>query len=220
MRNLLLTLIALWVCSPLFSQTKKMEIKFSIGPSVAIIYPIIKNHYYPIAGYSAGAAFQYNFTKNMGVNIGIDFEEKGAHYTDNRFPPGLGTTRVFNLKYDYISIPINYIAFFGKKVQFFMEGGGYIAFLFANNITKYDNSTNTVIKTSVIKYSQTIDAGITMGLGLSIPIKKRLAITIAAKNKLGLVNTSKENILYDRPTKMNATSFLVGMNYKFGKAIK
>ena len=61
-----------------------------------------------------------------------------------------------------------------------------------------------------------LDLGITSGLGTAIQIDENFGLTLEIRNSVGLLNTSKLEIVDDGTIKTNNTSFLIGIKVWLG----
>lgn len=220
LRSFYFGLILLTICGTIYGQTNKFDIGIESSPSLTFIYgnDIIDNNHKPTIGYSGGLFFQYNFKKVVSLRTNISYERKGSVFTSqatdmNGNPLGEITT---NTNFDYLTLPILVRATFGKKVQFFVNAGPYFGYLIKQTfVSKGDNiQTTTSDNTSLFKR---LDTGLSTGLGLSVPIKTKFALSFEVRNNLGLYNLSVFPVANNGTIKTNSTNFLLGFTYKLGQ---
>ncbi len=196
-----------------FAQDKKLEFGIEGGPNISVIYPV--NGYTKIGiGFKAGVSFGFNFSKIFSLRTNISFERKVATYDAIQFADEEGMfwgTVKGHTNYDYLVLPVLIRAGFGKKVRCFANLGPYIGYLIQAKgpyvpITYSPNPNETYIFTD--NYAKKIDFGFTAGIGLTIPLGDKLAISLEARNDLSL-----QSFLENSPTKLNTTNLLVGFSY-------
>lgn len=195
-------------------QNNKFSIGAEGGPSLIFLYgDNDKTHLW--IGFSGGSSFQCNFNKTISLYTSISYERKGFSdrimLTNNIGQP-IGNFRMY-ANYDYLTMPVLFRATFGEKISFFMNTGPYVAFLLKN--TTIIKNPNDPIKTNSTENFKRIDMGFTIGMGISIPVENNLAITIEARDNIGLLNTIKPE--FQGTFKTQSTNLLLGIEYRFGK---
>jgi hypothetical protein len=201
------------------SQTNKFEIGAEGGPSLIFIHgnEILEKYHDPSLGFAGGISFQYNFYKILSLRTGLSYERKGC-WAKFKVSDVLGqiTGEATNhTNYDYITIPILLRATFCKKVKFFINVGPYFGYLIqCISVTKGDDVPYT--KWNYTSQMKRFDAGITTGIGLIIPIRKKFAISLEARNNMGLYNVSALPVYHDGSIINNSTNLLFGFTYRFG----
>jgi hypothetical protein len=203
-----------------YGQTNKFDMGVEAGPSIIFQYgnDVLKESHRPMIGFMGGIFFQYNFKKIISLRTNIAFERKGSVFNSpvldtNGYTIGEATT---HSNFDYITLPMLVRASFGKRIQYFINVGPYFGFLIKQTfVTKGDiYPTSTVDKT---RYFNRLDMGLTLGVGLIIPIKSTFTFSIEARNNLGLINLLDTFILNNGTVNNNSTNLIVGFAYKFGK---
>jgi hypothetical protein len=195
------------------AQDRKVEIGATAAPSLTFLYgnDIAQNTGQTI-GFAAGASFQYNFTRLISLHTEILYERKGnggkVTYTDAVGNPTF--TRYVFQNIDYVSIPVLARVSVGKKVKFIAEAGPYVGIFAQAAQDIHDPLTNKI-------YLKKIDAGASVGLGISIPIKDKFAFNIEARNNTGLLNISTLPVYHDGTLRTNTTNLLFSFIYKIGK---
>ncbi len=220
LKALYLLLLYFTVVVTAYGQTNKLEIGVEGSPSLIFLYgnEFIANNHKPSIGFTGGVFFQFNFKKTFSLRTNIAFERKGnalnADDITNEFGDPLGKIKL-NTHLNYLTLPILARATFGKKIQFFINAGPYFGYLINESVVfKGKNILTTNSNTSLYKR---FDTGIATGLGLSIPIKSKFAISFETRNNLGLYNISALPIVNNETIKTNSTNFLFGFTYKFGQ---
>ncbi len=222
-----LVLIILIIGERAHSQINKYDMGLEGSPSLTFLRgslsylgvpDFIDNNHTATIGFSSGIFFQYNLSKVVSLRTNIAFERKGSILTSqvptiNGIPFGEVT---INTNFDYLTLPILVRTSFGEKVDFFVNVGPYFSYLLKQtSISKGENiPTTTTDNTSL---SNRFDAGISTGLGLSVPIKTNFAFSFEARNNLGLYNVSAVGEIYNEAIKTNSTNLFFGFAYKFGQ---
>jgi hypothetical protein len=221
-KSLFFGLLILTVGEITYGQTNKFDIGVEGSPSLIFLRgnDFIDNNHKPTIGFSGGLFFQFNFKKVVSLRTNIAFERKGSVLTSQTTdmygnPLGEITT---NTNFDYLTLPILVRATFGKKVQYFVNAGPYFGYLIKQTfVSKGDNiPTTTSDNTSLDKR---FDTGISIGLGLSVPIKSKFAFSFELRNNLGLYNVSAVPVGNNGTVKTNSTNFLLGFTCKLGQRI-
>lgn len=196
-----------------FAQDKKLEFGIEGGPNISVIYPV--HGYTKIGiGFKAGVSFGFNFSKIFSLRTNISFERKVATYDEIYFTDEEGESLGIvkgHTNYDYLVLPVLIRAGFGNKVRCFANLGPYIGYLIQAKFhyvpsTYSPNTNETYIFTD--NYAKKIDFGFTAGIGLTIPLCDKLAISLEARNDLSLQSFWEKSSF-----KLNTTNLLVGLSY-------
>jgi hypothetical protein len=212
-KAIILTVIALTLGTA-YSQTKSFDIVIEGGPGLAFfgstlgIYP----NFQPNIGLTGGISLQKKIQEHISIRAGLAFERKGSKNGEFPFTDEFGNisgTGSGQTNLDYFILPVLFRASLGKKVQLIVDFGAYFGYLVkgvlsvsGTNIPEYfgDGEFN-------ITYDcKRIDIGASTGLGLSIPVKPKLAILLDIRSNLGLVKFNGIN-------RTVSTNFLLGCSY-------
>jgi hypothetical protein len=197
----------------LIAQIKKFNIGIEAGPGFTYLRGNeFSNDYNKIAigGYSFGFTFQYNFSKVLSFKSNIDYEKKGAidHIPatdDNGTQIG---TLTFHENFNYFAIPLLLQLCKGNNIKFYLNAGPYIAYLIQQNSVMEEFNEFQELRLEQTENYNRIDYGLAAGLGFEVPIKDKLSLTMALRNKLGFHNVSK---VHDGGIKLNSTNLLMGI---------
>lgn len=197
------------------AQVNKFNIGIEGGPSIIFMRgnEIIKSYQKASIGYSGGIFFQYNFKKILSLRTSISYERKGSVSSKDYFyivGASFTNTPIKN-NFKYLSMPILLRATFGKGLQYFVNAGPYFGYLIQQNFTSEELPTRD--NTSVYKR---LDLGLSLGLGLIVPIRKKFSFSFEVRNNLGLFDTSDAPVYGGGTIKTNSTVALLGFAYKFG----
>jgi len=165
----------------------------------------------PLLGYSTGIGFRFNTPKIAGIYTGIYVERKGFEWPiPSLSSEGKSTILNYKALYHYITVPVMLNVTVGKKVQFFVNAGGYISALFRIHLQQKDLGIDNV-NPGGYHY---LDAGFCGGIGFRVPVIKRLIFSLEARNSTGFLkvvkNTESKDAFYN-----TSTSFMVSLSYSF-----
>lgn len=222
MKNLKSLTIGLFLLSTgiVYGQTNRFDLGIEGSPSLTFLRgnDFIDNNHKPTIGFSGGLFFQFNFKNVISLRTNIAYERKGSVLTSqatdiNGNSLGEITTHT---NFDYLTFPILIRATFGKKIKYFANVGPYFGYLIKQTFASEGDNipTTTSDNTSLDKR---FDTGISTGIGLSVPIKTKFAVSFEIRNNLGLYNVSAVPIANNGSIKTNSTNFLFGFTYKLGQ---
>jgi hypothetical protein len=211
--KLLFTAVILTFSLKSYCQINRLDIGIEGSPSLISIRgnPIIKKYHNSTIGFTGGIFVQYNLNKFLSIRTNINFERKGS-VVESNFTDSRGNNLIYTnkLNYDYSTIPFLVKTTIGNKYKFFVNAGPYIGFLIgAKNILK----STLINSSSELNGFNSIDWGLATGLGVSIPIKQKLALSIELRNNLGLHNISALKVMDDGTIKTNSTNLNLGVAY-------
>jgi hypothetical protein len=224
MKKVHLILIASIIFSTtVFGQSKQLNIGVEFGPSYTFLWndDFISEQNHPTDAYVAGVTFQYNITRLFSLRSNIFYERKGTKSTANiRDNQGnfLGSFTVHN-NLNYLTLPVLARLSLGNRMKFFINAGPYIGFLMKQTYVHEAYQAIPEQKYDGTKTYQTIDLGLSGGLGFTIPFSDSFIISLEARNNLGLYNVSKSPIISEGEFFTNSTNLLLGFAYQFGKAL-
>ncbi|MGV3612517.1 MAG: porin family protein [Fluviicola sp.] len=212
---------------------------FSHKPEYEYPYQNYKFDRHSRSGYSYGLSLQWNFKKWISIRSGLSYDYK-AFYSETSFnnnlgsnsPPGLITSFSNQTSsFGYLTIPLMAKVTFGKKIQIFCNAGIFAAFLtkqtddvaswLKNNyegpeVYDYKESSNNGIQ----NYRK-MDAGLSCGAGIGVPIGKHLLISAECRYNYGLRNSWRPDYSKEQPFLAKGELLLrtiggnIGIAYKF-----
>jgi outer membrane protein with beta-barrel domain len=216
-----LTFLLFVICvTSLSAQKNRLDIGIAAGPSGNHLYgydKIPQNKTNPLIAFSAGVTIQYNLPKLLSIVSGIFYEKKGEKFS-GYVSDHNGLQVPFKQKYfyNYITLPVLARFSFGKKTLFFAEGGGFASYLLNSYINVTGIPVNYQNGSTTASYKR-LDAGVSIGLGLSVPLGEKLLLSVEVRDNLGLLNISEFPVYKDKFIKTNSTNLLVGLAYRLGK---
>jgi hypothetical protein len=233
---LLLSIFAIFI-SGIFNSSSAQYSQFNVGieggPSITSlrttgtidsldftsIYSILKSNF----GFLTGVYGQYNFNKSYALKLAVNYQLKGSDI-EGDLNIGGGTIATFNGKFkmDYITIPLLFKGTYGSNIKFFFDAGPYLGILLSNKVTYGFNGTfpgSPIPDTTedITDSTKSTDIGITMGIGMQVPVSKTMSLTFELRDDLGLINTSDYLSNTDLDLKTNAASLVVGLSFNAGK---
>lgn len=211
---ILLTVFLISYCFTAHAQRYQFELAAEAGPGFSYVYgkgakQMEKQN--PLLGFSAGIGLRFNTPKVAGIYTGIYIERKGFEWPiPSMNSEGKPITYSYKAMYHYVTIPVMLNATVGKKVQFFVNAGGYVSALFRIHLQQKELNINNVNPGGY----QYVDAGFCGGIGLRVPVLKRLIFSLEARNTTGfrkiVKNTESKDAIHN-----TATSFILGIAYSF-----
>lgn len=221
MKHLLIPLLTLVTSISISAQQKSFDAGIEGGPSAIILRgnAAIDSTHKPTAGFSFGLFLQYNFINRISLRTGIGYEIKGtgvelrAIRTDN-MGNTIETKKInATLHLNYVSVPLLFRKYFGKKTNYFINGGPFFGYLTGISQSQSEN----YFAAPDIAYYKRIDAGITAGLGAVVQLKV-VSISFELRNNLGLYNINAATSFYnDNTIRTNATGLLFSLSYPLWK---
>lgn len=186
-------------------ETKQIQIVDEV--SVSINYSTFwDNNTSGRFGFGVGVYRSFFREKRVNLNTGIEFnqmsQEKKLMYESHFAHNENVTYHIYNF-----SIPASARIQFGQRTIFFVEAGAFVDFLLAassrgTRISYVPDENNQVVY-SEKKFTQkerfsSINAGLSFGLGLRIPIKK-IELLLRPDYRYGLVKlASNQDDVYNR----------------------
>ncbi len=196
------------------AQRCQFELAAEAGPGFSFIYgPGAKKvqKQGPLLGYQAGIGLRFNTPKVVGIYTGIYVTRKGFDWPiESTSEKGEPVTNHYKSIYNYVTVPVLLNATVGKKVQFFVNAGGYVSGLFRIQLVQKEMGVNYINPGGY----QYVDAGFCGGLGLRVPVLKHLIFSLEARNSTGFLkivkNTEGKDAIYN-----TSTVFMFGIAYSF-----
>lgn len=191
-----IAIISITILNLCYAQ-KGFEISFVSGFGFSNIwnakFPPYSTTYTP--SYNIGLSAQYNFDKTNTIRLDVVYYKKGymVHYNYNQ------VNYYYDKPFDYLCISPMAQFHLGKKAnkitRFYFQIGPYFGFSLKENYA-----------------TKVFDVGINAGAGVKFNIfKSKLFVFVEAKDQLGLLNVSRNNIYISNHCFTGA----VGISYLF-----
>lgn len=220
MKQLPLFLLSLLFTTCMYGQTYPFEVAAEGGPAFSYVWGKgsrqIKNQK-PMVGFQTGLAFRYHSPKVLGIKTGIYVERKGFVLPlETLNGEGKDVTYRYQSQYHYITVPLLLSATVGRRVQFFVNAGGYVSGMFRIHVFLKELKIDNVNPGGY----QYVDAGFAGGMGLRVPLlQQRLVLALEARNQTGFLkvvkNTEAKDALHN-----TSTSFIFSVAYAFNSKKK
>ncbi|MDZ4845739.1 MAG: outer membrane beta-barrel protein [Chitinophagales bacterium] len=164
-----------------------------------------------LPSFQTGIAMRFNTPKIVGFSTGIYVERKGFRIpVEMPVSDAQTLTYYYCTHYNYVTIPLMLNATVGHKAQFFVQAGGFVSVLFRIHVFCEELDFDG---TNPGGY-QYVDAGFAGGVGLKVPVKERLILSLEARNTTGFRQIIKNTESKDAINNTN-TTFLIGIGYAF-----
>ena len=220
MKTLFTILSTCLMTSMVFPQQNKLTIGIEGGPGFIQFRSNSSmwfNH--STIGYAGALTVQYNLNKVFALRTGLGMDRKGSQTSDINIADDagkiLGVTQ-FNYYFDYATLPILLRASIGKKVHYFVNVGAYFGYLTrVHYIAKETYGRPNISSGNEMRNYHHFDAGLATGVGLELPIKNKLLLSLELRNNTGLYNIYKVKNNYTLNTR--STIVLIGVAYRFGE---
>jgi hypothetical protein len=174
-----------------------------------------KPNYFAVPAISVGLNAEAKISKNWGFKIDPNYLKLGYSYniTFTDLNGKVLSKDKLNVSLNYFQIPLLVKYSFGKKVKYFINAGPYFGYLY-----KYSYTTENVFQTFMNSNSKlnSIDYGLTSGIGLTFNSEKKLGFNVELRNNLGFMNLSDVYNVYDAKNKNFSFLLNFGIKYNFG----
>lgn len=172
-----------------------------------------------IIRWSAGLTFQYRINKRLSLIAAPAYAGKGAKAPMSilildTITGASGGAITPHLHYNYLTLPLMIRYTFGRRIKYYGSGGPYISYLLGRrDIAKGENIAPLTLYEGK-DIDQAWDFGISLGAGISIPVLKRVSVSLEIRNSTGLYNTCKKGNAQISTIKTQATRLLAGLEYR------
>lgn len=185
------------------AQQKKGDIEFDIN--VGLNRSTVSNSKGSAdtkLGVNIGFATDYYFSNRWSFKGKLIYDQKGWNKGFiNDLSTGNRYKSIINL--NYLTLPVLANWHFGGKRNWYLDFGPYVGFLINAN----ENTYNTNLKSCF----NTTDFGLSLGIGVKIPVSKKLKISLEYEEQSGFLEIFKEN--YDYILTNNRGSLNLGINF-------
>ena len=183
MKKLFTIFLVVASCSTAFSQQKgNFEYGFNVGLNVSGV--TVGTNYTSDSkiGFNVGAFGDYFFSDRWSIKAKLNFDQKGwngGYFSNNN----VGS--LTNYRYDYLTVPVMANWHFGRKRNWYLNFGPYVGFLIDAKETNLDIDLKDL--------SESIDAGLALGIGVKIPVTDKIKILLEVDSQSGLADIIKNN---------------------------
>ena len=183
MKKLFTIFLVVASCSTAFSQEKgNFEYGFNVGLNVSGV--TVGTNYTSDSkiGFNVGAFGDYFFSDRWSIKAKLNLDQKGwngGYFSNNN----VGS--LTNYRYDYLTVPVMANWHFGRKRNWYLNFGPYVGFLIDAKETNLDIDLKDL--------SESIDAGLALGIGVKIPVTDKIKILLEVDSQSGLADIIKNN---------------------------
>ena len=170
-----------------------------------------KNEYK--SNFLVGASVELTLNECFALIGNLNYERKSFGQTRNvinfdDFDPIVGSKNIdVNLRFEYLTIPVNMKYYVDTQKRFFVNGGPFAGILLNSNSFVDGN------KSSEKQFIKPLDFGLNLGVGTLIKITENYDLNLELRHNLGLSNVSKVSTINDNGLKTN--SFNLIANWQF-----
>lgn len=204
------------------SQTTKFEYGFQIGlnNNYFIGRGLNKDHNSILTGLSVGGHVKMKTSEHFGLKILLSYDQNGYAYRsltlENSTSTGFVKADVLS-RHNYINMPVLAEYSFGSKVTINFDAGAFIGVMLNSQvITKYKQplppGQQAELRSSSNNYHP-LNYGISLGLGIQIPVASKIKLDFDLRNHTGLDNVVKLN-RNNRRQDANCFAILGGLSFK------
>lgn len=164
--------------------------------------PAARNiEYFEKFGSAAGIHLQYNLKRNAALTLNCLYEQKNWNSSNINYS---GNYQKSDNTFHELTFPLlfKYSPFYRN---FFVSAGPYLGIILKKEVKGYEEGNYV--------YQNPFEAGAVLGMGFNIPVSNRISVILEGRDYINVI-TSKALSDY---TKMNTTTFQLGVFYKFGK---
>ncbi|WP_298225026.1 porin family protein [Flavobacterium sp.] len=205
-------LLALALFAFCFSMTTsaqdkgKVEFGINIGYNGSTISNS-KNSAARGSGINLGFAADYYFSKRWSIKGKLIYDQKGwndGYITFfNEFDPSIpGNIYTTDFNLNYLTIPVMANWHFGRTKNWYLNFGPYVGFLM--------NAKETKFGTDLKDGFNTTDFGLSVGIGVKIPVSDKLKISLEYDGQDGFTQVFKQS---DGTITNSRFSLNVGVNF-------
>ena len=202
-----LSVLALGISIATFGQYSKgdVELGFNSGVNFSLAGNNTGNSNLSTA-FNLSASADYFFSSRWSLKSKLIYDKKGWDngFVENpSFDPSLQSSYKTNFNLNYLTILVLASWHFGKKRNWQLHFGPYTGFLL--------NANETTFGTKLTQAFTTVDFGLSLGVGVKIPISDKLKLSLEYDEQTGFTEIFKEN---SASTITNSrTSFNIGVNF-------
>ncbi|MFI1743115.1 porin family protein [Thalassobellus sediminis] len=173
--------------------------------------------------YLIGVSIDFKISEKLFLSTDLNYEKKSVKL----FYPESNVTNIFvgtpigeapkpipdlkfQTKFQYFSIPIMVKYFFGKNLEFYVNGGPFLSYLLDVKNIDDGNESDLDFNDSFNK----TDFGLTFGFGYNFEIDENNSISIELRDNYGINDNSKSNNSNFSSTKSNSVNLILNWDFK------
>lgn len=199
------------------AQVSGFRIGIQAGPNVSMLRgnDLIKRFNSHHFGYSTGVSLDYYGKRHIGFRTGFYYENKGTTIRGTLTDTAGQALGSFSSRttFDYFTMPLLLQFHFGRRIQMFVNGGGYVGYL--SRVKQTNNALPTFLEsnTSITGDFLPFDWGLSMAVGASLRVLNRCSLSLEVRDNLGLRNISRLPVYNNQSIKTNVLNVYLGLQY-------
>jgi hypothetical protein len=203
-QTLLIGFILIFFHNPVKSQ---VQLGFKGGYNYYFILSTDSKNSHNIASYSTNknsfnVSCFMNFYQSKTFNPGfeIEYQWKSFRIVSNADQLASSTYSDSNFELGYLNIYLKPCLTFGSKIKISVNYGIYFSYLvnsyYSSSVRSWfmNQKLDTNYSGSAKKYFSTSDFGVLVGIGLQIPVNKKINFLIENNYTVGIINISRSDI--------------------------
>jgi hypothetical protein len=208
----------------LLAQKGVWSIGIEGGPGLSLIYGSgsVYSQSKPALSGVGGIFGEYGFAPQFSAKLALHYERIST-FIDNHSAllPSGGRLR-YNL--DYLSLPLLVKWHTGDRIGFFVDAGPTISMLLQESLWYYPDTHKEKVANETNAYHM-MNLAATAGVGITIPVWRRILLSLEVRDNLGLLNIRSATSDFERNSYVpgaatkgytNSTLLLAGICYQFG----
>jgi hypothetical protein len=200
-----------------YCQKSKITLGLELTPTMnSIRGNSFVNSFNPLFSFSTGLNIEYIINDKYSIKSGLTYDKKGAKTEiDYRDANGGPLTPIdVRENFNYLVLPILGSFSSHGNTKFYFDAGPYIGFLLSQKEIWESNGSFPGKTSDYTASTKKIDLGLSLGLGVKIPLKDHWLILVGLKENLGLINTSKYLAVDNSSVKTNSFGIQLSFKYK------
>ncbi|MCX6265959.1 MAG: porin family protein [Bacteroidetes bacterium] len=211
--------------SPLLAQRGVWSAGLEGGPGLSLIYgsESVYSHSAPVLSGAAGIFGEYGFAPAFSAKLALHYERIST-LVDNHSALLLSGGKLrYNL--DCLSLPVLVKWSSGGRIRFFANAGPCVSLLLQESLWYLpENGSKEKVANETGAYHP-VNLAITAGIGMAVPIGKKLLVSLELRDNYGLLNIRSGQSDFERNSYFltatskgytNSTLLLAGICYRFG----
>jgi hypothetical protein len=148
-----------------------------------------------LLGYNGGFIFRYITEKNVGLQVELNYFQRGWKETDS----------IYSRRLNYIELPFMTHIYFGNKTRFFFNIGPKISYLLSENVLRNETVSSEKVE-QVKSVENPFDYGICGGLGFMFKISKNVfQLDARANYSLSDIFSNSKTDYFDTSNNINVS---------------
>lgn len=160
-------------------------------------------------GGSAGVNFIYNFSRSVGINTELLFEQKGWNDFSNHYGPTDTINYEAQLYVPYLSLPVLGKFQIGESRHFTLEAGVQPSF----RVGKANWNEEDGLNTDVTEKIKPFDLGLVLGFGTKFAIKEKGNVYLKIRQHFGVLGSNNFSTRDGKSAVINSYQVLVGYSW-------